>query len=123
MPRVIHFEIPADNPNRAVEFYKKVFGWTFQSWGGPQEYWLVTTGPDTQPGINGGLLQRQYPGAGTCNTVDVASLDKAVASISDHGGKTVVPRMAIPGVGYLAYCSDTEGNVFGVLQRDQDAKE
>jgi len=122
MSRVIHFEVPADNPERAVDFYKKVFGWNFQKWDGPQEYWLVSTGPDTQPGINGGLLRRQHPGAGTCNTISVASLDQAVASVTQHGGKNVVPKMAIPGVGHLAYCSDTEGNVFGLLQADNNAK-
>jgi predicted enzyme related to lactoylglutathione lyase len=122
MSRVIHFELPADNPERAVEFYKKVFGWNFQKWEGPQEYWLVSTGPKTQPGINGGLLRRQHPGAGTCNTIDVASVDQAVANITKHGGKNVMPKTALPGVGYLAYCSDTEGNVFGLMQADQNAK-
>ncbi|HYL68588.1 MAG TPA: VOC family protein [Candidatus Limnocylindria bacterium] len=122
MSRVIHFEIPADNPERAVDFYKKVFGWNFQKWGGPQEYWLVSTGPDTQPGINGGLLRRQHPGAGTCNTIGVASVDQAVANVTQNGGKTVMPKTPIPGVGYLAYCSDTEGNVFGMMQPDQTAK-
>jgi predicted enzyme related to lactoylglutathione lyase len=122
MSRVIHFELPADNPERAVDFYKKIFGWTFHKWDGPQEYWLVSTGQDTEPGINGGLMRRQYPGAGTCNTIDVASLDQAVASVAQHGGKTVVPKMAIPGVGHLAYCSDTEGNVFGLMQADKTAK-
>jgi uncharacterized protein len=122
MNRVVHFELPADNPDRAVDFYKKVFGWQIQKWPGPQDYWLVTTGPDGQPGINGGILRRQHPGAGTCNTVSVKSVDDAVATISKNGGKIAVEKMAIPGVGYLAYCTDTEGNVFGVLQPDADAK-
>jgi len=122
MSRVIHFEIPADNPDRAVEFYRMVFGWEIQKWAGPQEYWLVSTGPDSQPGINGGLMRRQYPGAGTCNTIGVVSLDQAIAHITKHAGKVVVPKMAIPGVGYLAYCSDTEGNVFGVMQADKTAR-
>jgi predicted enzyme related to lactoylglutathione lyase len=121
MPRIIHFELPADNPERAAEFYENVFGWQFQKWEGPQEYWLITTGPKDQPGINGGLMRRQYPGAGTCNTVDVASVDGAVTTITKHGGKNVVPKMAIPGVGYLAYCSDPEGNVFGLMQADPNA--
>ena len=82
----------------------------------------MTTGPDGQPGINGGILRRQHPGAGTCNTVSVTSVDDAVATISKNGGKIAVEKMAIPGVGYLAYCTDTEGNVFGVLQPDADAK-
>lgn len=122
MSRVIHFELPADNPERAVAFYTKVFGWQFQKWQGPTDYWLISTGPDTQPGINGGLLRRQQPGAGTCNTISVASLDDALSSVSKNGGKTVVPKMPIPGVGHLAYCADTEGNVFGLLQPDANAK-
>ena len=121
MPRVIHFEIPADNPERAVEFYREVFGWKFQKWEGPTEYWLVTTGPKDQPGINGGLLRRPHPGWGTVNTVDVASVDSATASIEKQGGKIVMPKMAIPGVGYLAYCQDPEGNAFGIMQADPTA--
>ncbi len=122
MSRVVHFELPADKPERAVEFYKKVFGWNFQKWDAPDEYWLVTTGADSQPGINGGLLRRQHPGAGTCNTIDVASVDQAVAKIAQNGGKNVVPKAAIPGIGYVAYCTDTEGNVFGLIQADKNAK-
>lgn len=122
MPRVIHFEIPTDNPERAVGFYTKVFGWEIQKWPGPMDYWLVKTGPDEQPGINGGLLRKMHPGAVTCNTVDVASVDESVATITRNGGKVVAPKMAVPGVGYLAYCTDTEGNTFGVMQRDANAK-
>jgi predicted enzyme related to lactoylglutathione lyase len=121
MSRVIHFEIPTDNPDRAAEFYRTVFGWQIQKWQGPQDYWLVSTGKDSEPGINGGLMRRQHPGAGTCNTIGVTSLDEAIANITKHGGKIVVPKMAIPGVGYLAYSSDTEGNVFGVMQPDKNA--
>ena len=122
MNRVIHFELPADNPERAVEFYKKAFGWKIEKWPGPTDYWLVTTGADGQPGINGGILKRHHPGAGTCNTVSVANLEEALASVTRNGGKNAVPRLPIPGVGYLAYCTDTEGNVFGVLQPDSNAK-
>ena len=122
MSRVIHFEIPADNPERAGEFYREVFGWRLEKWRGPQEYWLITTGPDSQPGINGGLLRRPHPAAGTVNTIGVSSVEDAVARIEKKGGKVAVPKMAIPGVGYLAYCQDTEGNVFGVLQADEAAR-
>jgi hypothetical protein len=122
MNRVVHFELPADNPERAVEFYKKAFGWQIQKWPGPQDYWLVTTGADGDPGINGGILRRQHPGAGTCNTVRVPSVDDAVATITKNGGKVAVAKMPIPGVGYLAYCTDTEGNVFGVMRPDANAK-
>jgi hypothetical protein len=96
MNRIVHFELPADNPERAVEFYKKSFGWQIQKWPGPQDYWLVTTGADGDPGINGGILRRQHPGAGTCNTVRVPSVDDAVATITKNGGKVAVAKMPIP---------------------------
>jgi predicted enzyme related to lactoylglutathione lyase len=120
MHRVVHFEIPADEPERAIRFYREVFGWQFQKFG-DQQYWLVITGPDGQPGINGGLLPRM-PGATTVNTVEVESVEKAVATIEAKGGKNVVPKMPIPTVGYVAYCSDPEGNVFGVYQADPSVK-
>ncbi|MBI3670883.1 MAG: VOC family protein [Acidobacteria bacterium] len=122
MSRVIHFEIPADNPERASKFYSDVFGWKFQKWAGPMDYWLITTGDSGEPGINGGLLRRQQPGASTVNTVGVASVDKFLPVITKNGGKVVAPKMAIPGVGYAAYCQDPEGNVFGVFQDDPGAK-
>jgi predicted enzyme related to lactoylglutathione lyase len=121
MPRVIHFEIPADDPDRAAKFYSNVFGWKLDKWDGPMEYWMITTG-DGQPGINGGMMRRSHPGAGTVNTVDVASVDEAVKQIEGHGGKVVAPKMPIPGVGYLAYCQDPEGNTFGIMQADPAAK-
>ena len=122
MSRVVHFEVPADNPERAVKFYSDVFGWTVQKWGGPSDYWMVTTGPDGTPGINGGIMKRMHPGASTVNTVDVKNVDEAVATITKKGGKVVAPKMAIPGIGWLAYCTDPEGNTFGVMQPDAAAK-
>ena len=106
MPRVIHFEIPADNPDRAVRFYSDVFGWQFKKWEGPMQYRLITTGADGQPGINGGMLRRAQPGSGTVNTIDVPSVDEYVASIEKKGGQVVLPKMPIPGIGPLAYCED-----------------
>ena len=58
MPRVVHFEIHADDPERAISFYQSVFGWQFQKWEGPLEYWMIITGPEGTPGINGGLVNR-----------------------------------------------------------------
>ncbi|HEY8470834.1 MAG TPA: VOC family protein [Longimicrobiales bacterium] len=116
MPRVVHFEVPADDPARAAEFYGKVFGWSSTKWEGPMEYWLLTTGSPDQPGIDGGLMRRQAPGQGTVNTVDVPSVDEYIARIEQAGGKVVAPKMEIPGVGWLAYCQDTEGNVFGIME-------
>jgi predicted enzyme related to lactoylglutathione lyase len=121
MPRPMHFEIPADDPARAEAFYGAVFGWKFRKWDGPMPYWLITTGADGEPGIDGGLLPRSQPGASTVNTIGVASLDDTVRAVEAKGGRVVAPRMGIPGVGWLAYCLDPEGNTFGVLEADEKA--
>jgi uncharacterized protein len=122
MSRVIHFEIPAAEPERAAAFYKKVFGWSIEKWPGPMEYWMVTTGADGAPGINGGLLKKQAPTTATTNTIGVDSVEKAIAAVKSAGGKLVMPKTPIPTIGYFAYLEDTEGNLFGVLQSDANAK-
>ncbi|MBI4330631.1 MAG: VOC family protein [Chloroflexi bacterium] len=123
MPRVVHFEIPIDNPDRAVKFYTKVFAWKIDKYAGPEDYWLVTTGPDNQPGINGALMRRQEPLAtAVTNSIEVPSVDDYLKKVTAGGGKVVMPKMAIPGVGWAAYCSDTEGNKFGLFQSDTSAK-
>jgi len=122
MPRVIHFEINVDNPERASKFYSDTFGWQFQKWGGPSEYWMVDTGADSQPGINGGMMKRPHPGAATVNTIGVTSVDESAAAVIKNGGKVVMPKTAIPTVGWFAYCTDTEGNTFGVMQPDANAR-
>ena len=122
MSRVIHFEIPAAVPERAAAFYKKAFGWSFEKWPGPTEYWMVTTGADGAPGINGGLLKKQAPTTATTNTIGVDSVDKAIDAVKSAGGKLVKPKTSIPTIGYFAYLEDTEGNLFGVMQSDANAK-
>ena len=121
MPRVVHFEIATDSPERAVQFYSEVFGWKIQKWGGPEDYWLCTTGDAEQPGIDGALMRRSKPGWTTVNTIEVPSLDDSIARIVEAGGKVVSPKETIPGVGDFAYCQDTEGNAFGILQSDTKA--
>jgi predicted enzyme related to lactoylglutathione lyase len=127
MPRVIHFEIHAQEPERAVRFYTQVFGWQFQKWGGPQDYWLITTGAPDQPGINGGLVRRhglidgQAVLAYVC-TIDTPNVDEYTRKAIAAGGQIALPKMAIPGVGWLAYCKDTEGNIFGMMHADPSAK-
>jgi uncharacterized protein len=125
MNRVVHFEIHAENPERAAAFYHGVFGWAITKWDGPTDYWLVDTG-EGNPGIHGGIVRREggapVPGAAVnafpC-TVDIESLDATIASVQKHGGKLVVPKMEIPGIGWLAYANDTEGNIFGMMQSTQ----
>jgi predicted enzyme related to lactoylglutathione lyase len=122
MNRIVHFDIYADDPSRAVKFYGTVFGWKAEKWNGPVEYWMITTGPDNKPGINGGIGRRQDPGGHTMNTIGVPSVDAFVAKIEAAGGKLVAPKMAIPGVGWLAVCLDPEGNKFGLMEEDPKAK-
>ena len=121
MPRVIHFELTADDPERATQFYSKVFGWQIQKWEGPQDYWLITTGEVGTPGIDGAMMRRGDFSAPVVNTIDVPSVDEFVAKITANGGSVVAPKMPIPGIGYFAYCKDTEGNIFGVMQNDPSA--
>jgi predicted enzyme related to lactoylglutathione lyase len=122
MPRVVHFEIHADDPERAGRFYGNVFGWEATRWDGPEPYWLIRTGPDDQPGINGAMMKRRDPRGNVYNTIDVPDVDRYTQKIESEGGKVVVPKMAVPGVGWLAYCTDTEGNIFGILASDPGAK-
>ena len=120
MPRVVHFEIPAKDPDRVARFYTDVFGWKIQKWDGPVEYWLVMTGDAPEPGINGGIT-RETPGGGTLNTIGVPSVDEFLAKVGAAGGKAVTQKMAIPGVGYHALCMDPEGSCFGIMENDPNA--
>jgi uncharacterized protein len=129
MSRPIHFEIHAADPQRAIQFYTKLFGWTFTKWDSPMDYWLIKTGEQGTPGIDGGLLPRRGDTPGPtqpCNsfvcTIDVADVDATARRVGELGGKIVVPKMAIPAVGWLTYGHDTEGNVFGMMQMDPTAK-
>jgi uncharacterized protein len=123
MGRVIHFEIHADDTDRAERFYTEVFGWAVQRYGGPVDYRLLTTGPDDQIGINGAILKRQGPGpeegapvnAYVC-TIQVDSIEETERAVPAAGGAQVVERMEVPEVGQLAYFRDTENNIFGALQ-------
>ena len=118
MPRVVHFEIGADEPQRAVKFYSDCFGWTMQKWEAPEDYWLMHTGPDKEPGINGEIMKRMNSFS-TINTIDVPNLDEALARVAKAGGKAITEKQTIPGVGIFAYCQDTEGNLFGVIQGER----
>ncbi len=126
MARVVHFEIHAGEPRRAIEFYTRVFAWHFEKFPGPMDYWTVITGPDGDPGINGGLIPRrgeidgQAVIAYVC-TIDVQDVDAYAERATAADGQVVVPKMPIPGVGWLVYCKDTEGNIFGLMQADSKA--
>ncbi len=127
MARIVHFEIHADNPERAVRFYENTLDWNFEKWEGPQDYWLITTGDPDEPGINGGLMRRQHTIDGqaviayVC-TADVDSVDDTTQKVKDNGGSIAHSKVAIPGMGWLVYFKDTEGNIFGAMQSDPNAR-
>lgn len=128
MPRVVHFEVHASDPERAVSFYREMFGWSFEPWGPPGTYWLIRTGGSEAAGIDGGLVPRRgppptdgQPVTGFVNTIDVPDVDDAVQRASSLGGTIALPKMAIPTVGWLAYLKDPDGNIFGVMQEDPSA--
>jgi predicted enzyme related to lactoylglutathione lyase len=126
MNRVVHFEIHAEDSQRAQNFYSRVFGWKFTKWNGPVDYWSIETGPKDQPGIDGGLVMRRGPIDGqaiiayVCTT-QVDNLDQTVKSAVEAGAGIALPKMPIPGIGWLAYLKDTEGNIFGIMQADPSA--
>jgi len=130
MSRPIHFEIQADDLERAKTFYADVFGWTYDDWsavtGSP--YWGVHTGDAAEPGIDGGLMAR--PGGSPASgqvvnaavlTIGVEDYDSAAATIADAGGTVAVPKVALPGMAWQGYFVDTEGNLFGIHQPDPNA--
>lgn len=126
MNRPIHFEIHAEKPERAMKFYEAMFSWKFQQWG-DQQYWMITTGAKEEAGINGGMLPRKGAIDGVCViayvcTMDVVNVDESIKKALDNGGQMAVEKMPIPGMGWLAYCKDTEGNIFGMMQPDQSAQ-
>ena len=130
MPRPIHFEIQAENIDRAIKFYTTLFGWKFSQWG-QEQYWLITTGEKGTPGIDGGLLPRRGPGTGGNGRGQRVRLHGATSPTSTRrlragrGARrhaSSLPRMPIPTVGWLAYGKDTEGNIFGMMQMDAAAK-
>ena len=122
MPRVIHFEIAAQDPERAVRFYSGVFEWEINNWEGPMEYWLIKTGEAGEPGIDGAIMRKSDQNQSIINTIGVDSLEKCLDRVTENGGKVVTPVMPIPGVGRFAYCQDTEGISFGVMEEDESVE-
>lgn len=131
MNRIVHFEIHADNPERAAKFYKEVFGWKIDKWeGGSMEYWMVMTAPQDskEPGINGGLLRRPTSLKEQCGsnafvcTIQVDNYDHMAKKILAAGGKVAMPKFAIPKMAWQGYFVDTEGNTFGIHQPDSNAE-
>lgn len=151
---IVHFEIPADDPERAVSFYRKLFGWEVKKWetppagggkgggsgkaggdggssgsaaGAGMEYWLISTVPTdekgmpTRAGVNGGLMRRMQPEQRTVNYISVDSVEEFARKATGAGGRVVMPKTPVPGMGWFVLVNDTEGNTFGLWEHDEAA--
>jgi predicted enzyme related to lactoylglutathione lyase len=118
---VVWFEIPADNVDRAKTFYGKLFGWKIKKFPGTKTpYWHIdTAGHDKTP--DGGMMQRQSPHHGITNYISVASVDQAAVKVEKLGGKVIMPKTAVPQMGYFVVCMDTENNMFALWEVSQSA--
>jgi predicted enzyme related to lactoylglutathione lyase len=115
--RIVHFEIPADNPAALTKFYSDLFGWKFSKAPVPgHEYWLCDSGTEP-PGINGAVMQRIHPQQPWMNYVDVDSIDVAIAQATKLGAQVVLPKTTVPGVGAYAAIKDPQGNICGLWEQ------
>jgi predicted enzyme related to lactoylglutathione lyase len=125
MPTVVHFEIPADDVERAQKFYGALFGWKIEKFTSPMpmDYWMVTTGAKAgEMALGGGMLKRQQPDQRITIYVDVPSVDEYMERVKKLGGQVCVPKMAVPGMGYYAVCLDQENNGFGLWENNPSAQ-
>ena len=116
MSSIVHFEIPAEDLQRAKNFYTKLFGWKIESWQG-MDYMMIDT-----YGLGGGMMKRMHPDQQITDYIGVPSVDEYSAKVEKLGGKIIVPKKAVPGMGYFVICMDTENNAFGIWEMDPAAK-
>ena len=123
MPTIVHFEIPTDDLERARKFYTELFGWKIEKYPGSMEYWMITTTYEKgEKALAGGMMRRQHLQQPITNYIDVPSIDEYTVKVEKIGGKVVVPKTAVPGIGYFAVCLDTENNTFAIWETDDTAK-
>ena len=122
IPTIVHFDLPADNIDRAKKFYEKLFDWKFNQVPMPDPFYLIETKDlNGNPGIGGGMGERKLPGQSTMNYIGVPSIEEYITEVKKLGGNVMMPRTAVVGWGYLAICVDTENNAFGLWQEDKNA--
>ena len=136
MPTIVHFEIPADDVEKAKKFYTDLFGWkteklsvtddsrlTSAATAQPMEYWIITTTDDKgNKALGGGIMKRQMPEHRVTNYIGVRSVDEYSSKVEKLGGKVIAPKHTVPGMGYFALCIDTENNAFAIWETDEKAK-
>jgi len=117
MPNIVHFQISADDIQRAKTFYANLFGWKIESMQG-MDYMII----DTYSAPGGGMMKRMHPDLQITNYIGVPSVDEYSAKVEKLGGKIIVPKTAIPGMGFFVICKDTENNAFGIVETNPTAK-
>jgi uncharacterized protein len=133
MPTIVHFEIPADDIERAKKFYTELFGWKIEkllgmdtgnsSSSSDMEYWMITTTDEKgNKALGGGMMKRKMPQQPNINYIGVKSVDEYASKVEKIGGKVVLSKMAVPGMGYFAVCLDTENNAFAIWESSESAK-
>jgi predicted enzyme related to lactoylglutathione lyase len=120
MAKIVHFEIPADDPQRAVAFYHDALGWEISRFG-EQPYWLVRAGDDEEPGANGALVSREDLHQSPIVIAGVADIDAVLSRVQHCGGEVAQGKLPIPGMGWSAHIGDPEGNTIGIFQPDMHA--
>jgi predicted enzyme related to lactoylglutathione lyase len=119
---IVHFEIPADDPDKLAAFYRELFGWKIEKMPGEAEYWSIETvavdekGRPKEPGVNGGMMRRVVPQQMPINYISVESVDDEIARAQRLGATVVVQKMEIPGVGWFAQLLDPQNNPFAIFQ-------
>jgi uncharacterized protein len=122
MPTIVHFDIATDNPQRAKQFYGELFDWKLAGPPGMTDYYLIQTADLAgKPGVGGGLGKRGDPSQRITVYFGVDGIEEYSRKVNELGGKIIMPKVPVPGWGYLATCVDTEGNAFGLWQEDKNA--
>jgi uncharacterized protein len=114
--RLVYFELPAQDTNRAQKFYEDLFGWKFQTWEGPVDYRMTEAGGD--PG--GALFESESGADGPRIYFDTDDVDGTAARIRELGGEAG-EKQPVPGMGWYAQCKDSEGNTISLWQTDESA--
>ena len=122
MSAIVHFDVPTEDVERAKKFYAGLLGWKFDPVPEMQYNLINTTNLDGTPGIGGCMGKRMDPSQRMMNYFGVASLDASMKQVKSLGGKVITEKMAVPGMGFLANCMDTEGNIFGLWEENTLAK-
>lgn len=121
MTKVVHFELNVEDLELARKFYKDVFGWKIEKWTSSLDYWMITAGEEKEQGIDG-ALQPRTDSQKTVIIISVPSVEEFLEKVVKAGGKVIQEKTAVRCVGYLAYCEDTEGIIFGILKVDPSAR-